>query len=328
MPKHKTISQKFFEKIRVFLQGNALIFLIFLFISTFFWFLQSLSKQQEVELTVGIEYVNVPSDFLLTNNIPKEMKVSVKGVGATLFTFKYLSPKMRLKIDLANQLTDTIGSIQISTTDIRTLAQNLYPEGVSIVSTSLQTFPIEYARVFSKKVPIVLVEKITLSNQYVFSDSIRLNPAYVEIHGAKERLDSINEVYTKKLVLDDISVETTVKVDLQPIPNVKMDIKNTSVTVPVEMFTEKTLALQIETINLPPGILVRTFPSSVNVTFFVGLSKYEKIDAKHFHIYLDCSNMLNETRNQLPIKVRCDLPYVSNMRLSANSVEYTIEQDK
>lgn len=328
MPKHKTLSQKIFEKIRVFLQGNALIFLIFLIISTFFWFLQSLSKQQEVEMTVGIEYINVPSDFILTNTIPHEMKVSVKGVGATLFTAKYLSPKLKLRIDLANQLNDTIGSIQISTTDIRTLAQNLFPEGVSIVSTSLQTFPIEYARVFSKKVPIVLVQKISLSHQYVFSDSIRLNPAYVVIHGAKERLDSINEVYTKKLILEEISVETIVSIDLQSIPNVKMDTKSTSVTVPVEMFTEKTLALQVETINLPAGILVRTFPSTVNVTFFVGLSKYERIDAKHFHIHLDCSNILNESRNQLPITVRCDLPYVSNMRLSASSVEYTIEQDK
>ena len=47
-------------KIRIPLSRNVLIFLVFVGISTFFWFLFVLSHKHTVDITVKIEYQNQP----------------------------------------------------------------------------------------------------------------------------------------------------------------------------------------------------------------------------------------------------------------------------
>ncbi len=68
-------------KIRIPLSRNVLIFLVFVGISTFFWFLFVLSHKHTVDITVKIEYQNQPKSYVLTTSLPEYVTVSVNDLG-------------------------------------------------------------------------------------------------------------------------------------------------------------------------------------------------------------------------------------------------------
>ena len=76
---------KTLERIRSFLLSRNsrefLIFLFFVFVSFCFWLLQVLNDDYETEFSVPLRLKNVPSDVVLTSELPDELRIGVKDRG-------------------------------------------------------------------------------------------------------------------------------------------------------------------------------------------------------------------------------------------------------
>ena len=81
---------KTLERIRSFLLSRNsrefLIFLFFVFVSFCFWLLQVLNDDYETEFSVPLRLKNVPSDVVLTSELPDELRIGVKDRGTVLAT--------------------------------------------------------------------------------------------------------------------------------------------------------------------------------------------------------------------------------------------------
>lgn len=70
---------KTLERIRSFLLSRNsrefLIFLFFVFVSFCFWLLQVLNDDYETEFSVPLRLKNVPSDVVLTSELPDELRI-------------------------------------------------------------------------------------------------------------------------------------------------------------------------------------------------------------------------------------------------------------
>ena len=82
---------KTLERIRSFLLSRNsrefLIFLFFVFVSFCFWLLQVLNDDYETEFSIPLRLKNVPSDVVLTSELPDELRIGVKDRGTVLANY-------------------------------------------------------------------------------------------------------------------------------------------------------------------------------------------------------------------------------------------------
>ena len=79
-------------------------------------------------------------------------------------------------------------------------------------------------------------------------------------------------------------------------------------------------------VNFPEDRVLRTFPSKVNVTFQIGLSRFKEITADDFMVVVDYKDFKeNETEKCTPVLVKH--PHnVNHIRISPKEIDYILEQ--
>ena len=81
---------KILNKMKAFLvTRDALIFLFFLICSAIFWFTQTINKTYEQNISIPIEYINVPPEIEFTTELPDSFSVKLKDKGTSIITYQY-----------------------------------------------------------------------------------------------------------------------------------------------------------------------------------------------------------------------------------------------
>jgi len=127
------------------------------------------------------------------------------------------------------------------------------------------------------------------------------------------KLKRVHETVVRKVMLETLPEEITVSKE------------NLSLIISVESFTEKTLKVDIEPVNLPDSIYLKSFPSKVNLTFNVILSQFESISVKDFQAVVDYRDHQPGTTT-LKVKLLRQPPFIGRIRISPESVDYIIER--
>ena len=68
---------------------ELLVFFVFFCISSVFWLLQTLNESFDTEIAVPMRLTNVPSDVVITTDLPEELKVTVHDKGTVLMRYLY-----------------------------------------------------------------------------------------------------------------------------------------------------------------------------------------------------------------------------------------------
>lgn len=71
-------------------------------------------------------------------------------------------------------------------------------------------------------------------------------------------------------------------------------------TLPVDIYTEKTVEVPLHGVNFPADKVLRTFPSKVQITFKIGLGRFDKVDAGNFMINVSYEELLKLDRINIP----------------------------
>lgn len=136
--------KKYYTTVKNFLLGpknkEFLIFLFFFFVSAAFWLLQSLNETFDVELKVPLKLENVPSDVVITSDLPSDLNVMVRDKGTVLVRYIYGTEQVPVRVDYKDyDKGNASGRVSVTLLDVQKKVQAQLLSSTRIVSLKPDT---------------------------------------------------------------------------------------------------------------------------------------------------------------------------------------------
>lgn len=302
---------------------DLLVFFLFLCISTALWALQALRKNYDATVEVPINYVNLPKDYIITNDLPSHIKISLEGKGTDIFRYRYGHELGPILIDMEEV---SKGRRKVAVSAYTNQIHKQTRSGTTIRRTSPDSILFVLEKQKKKVIPVALDAEIELEQQYTYSDSTQITPARITAYGPQSELVKLDTIHTELLSLNNVKDTITATIGLKSIKNLRYSDSIITVKIMSEKFTEKSIQLPISIKHVPENITLRIFPSATTLSYQIGLSSYEKVDASSFSLYVDFREAKRNGKDKLKIKLNKRDSKAFNIKLKPESVDYIIEE--
>lgn len=300
------------------------IFLFFFFIASGFWLLQTLNNDYETEFSIPVKLKNVPNNVVITSEPASELHIKVKDKGTVLLNYMLGKSFYPITLDFADYKgTNNHVSVYAPQFEKKILSQ--LNASTRLLTMKPDTLEYYYSTGESKLVPVRLQGTVSAGREYYLSDTI-FTPDSVLVYASEKALDTITVAYTQKLKIEDISDTLKQQVSLASRRGVKFVPASIEMMLPVDIYTEKTVEVPLRGVNFPADKVLRAFPSKVQVTFQVGLSRFRQISADDFHIYVSYEELLHVGSDKYTVKLKNIPKGVSHVRFNPEQVDFLIEQ--
>ncbi|MEG1562821.1 MAG: YbbR-like domain-containing protein [Bacteroides sp.] len=326
--KIKYIYLRLLKKIRNFLLSDKsrefLIFLFFFFIASGFWLLQTLNSDYEAEFSIPVRLKEVPANVVLTSEPPSEIRIKVKDKGTVLLN--YLLGKTFFPVNLAfGDYGGKDNHVRINASAFEKKILSQLNVSTRLLAVKPDTLNYIYATGKSKWVPVKLVGKVGAARQYYISDTV-FTPDSVLVYAPKVILDIITVACTQRMLFENLSDTLRQRVPLAAIKGAKFVPNMVGLTLPVDIYTEKTVEVPLHGVNFPADKVLRAFPPRVQVKFQVGVSHFSKITANDFLISVSYEELLKLGSYKYTVKLKTIPANISHIRLVPDQVDFLIEQ--
>jgi len=307
-----------------FVSKDVLSFLVFLLLAAGFWFVNALNKERELSLTIPLVYTDVPDNLMFDGELPSGVRVKVKDLGQNLWTYVRNKPDT-IKIRFQQVDTDE-GHFRISNLQLLSLVSEGLLPSTSILLINPENISTTYIKLFAKKLPVRLNSDISLADQYMFCNQVEVFPNEVEVFGPRMILNELTVLNTENLVIKNLRDSVIRTVMLKPINSVRFSVDKVSVRVCAEMFTEKSVTLPVQIINNPGNIAILSFPAEVKAVFNINVKNYKSFQNSDIHVVIDFDDIVKGDLNRKKLKVINNKPYISNIRIQPEEVEFLLEE--
>ena len=303
------------------------IFLFFLVLSSIIWMLIELSKSYVTTVVFYVDYTGLPSGKLVQKKPISELEVAIRGQGFTLIKYKVKKHKILLNLKNTSKTKDVsyiLPNKQIS------FLNSQFSNGIDIVSIIKDTIFIEMGASLSKKVPVKPNLEIQYKAGYNLIEKLKISPDSVIVSGSKMYIDSITELTTKPLKLDNVFKNIEVELTLKPpfkATQIKMSDNKVKISGKVDKFTEGTFKIPVKIINVPEGVHITTFPKEIEAIYQSGLSNFSKITKNDISVVFDYKQYENDTLITFLtpiIEQRSD--YIYALKINPAQLEFLIEK--
>ena len=301
-----------------------MVFIVFLLVSIVFWFVQTFKESTTAKINYKLEITDIPSNIILTSDVPKRVEVTVSGRGFSIIDYLTKSDSRVVEVDYS-QFEKSDGMLVLNNNSWKKIVTSTLGNSLTCTSISPSMLEIYYSTGEHKYVPVVFGGKAKVDGQHVLC-GIELEPQHVDIYAPDNQFDTISAIYTEDVRYTGLKDTTVVRLALVPPKGVKCRPDSITAKLCVDLYTTKTIKVPIFCENIPEDKVIRTFPLTTNVTFRVSSSLYNHITASDFSIVVDYNNIQ-------PNDKKCDLIVrtvpmgISDVILSPQQVDYIIEQE-
>lgn len=305
-------------------------YLICVSIASAFWFLNSLSKQYSTSIEYPIVYSNFPKDKVLMGKLTNYIKIEVRGSGFTLLKYKIKSLQVPVTFDVNSfriNKTKKVSEYYILTKNTTEFFQKQIDSDLRIVSIKPDTLLFNLQKIAFKKVPVVANVSIDFKKQFTLKNKIQLIPDSIGISGPYIFVEKVDSVLTSFVEYDKIQQSFERNLKLKKLTNIKFDKKRVNIKVDVEKFTEAKISIPIDIINLPDSLNMEIYPQTIEITYRVGLSNYNKVENFDFKAIADFSQN-TDLINTLMVVLNSTPNYIYNVEYSPKRVKYIISNIK
>lgn len=300
------------------------IFLFFFFIASGFWLLQTLNNDYETEFSIPVKLKNVPNNVVITSEPASELHIKVKDKGTVLLNYMLGKSFYPITLDF-NDYKGANNHVSVYAPQFEKKILSQLNASTRLLLMKPDTLEYYYSTGDSKLVPVRLQGTVSAGREYYLSDTI-FTPDSVLVYASEKALDTITVAYTQKLKIEDISDTLKRQVSLASRKGVKFVPASIEMMLPVDIYTEKTVEVPLRGVNFPADKVLRAFPSKVQVTFQVGLSRFRQISADDFHIYVSYEELLHVGSDKYTVKLKNIPKGVSHVRFNPEQVDFLIEQ--
>ncbi|MCQ2256666.1 MAG: YbbR-like domain-containing protein [Bacteroidaceae bacterium] len=318
-----------FRRLRlVKINRNFLVFLVFVGISTAFWFIQTLQDNSQNEVEFVINITDEPQGVLYTSEKPQSISVKLGGRGKIIVPYvlgQMLNDK-QYDIDINfNEVSNGRGKLEIDNNAIRKAVTKKIPNGLVFVSSNPGKIDVFYATGKPKYVPIKFGGVVSTTNNHILC-GIRFSPDSVKVTAPSYLFSSIKYITTEDGKWENLEDTVVTKLALVAPAGVKIEPDSAEVKICVDLVTDKTLSATIFSENTPKNKYLRIFPQQAEITFRVNSMLYNSITAEDFLLAIDYNDIKEDTK-QCRIHLRQKPDNVHNIRISPEYVEFFVEQE-
>ena len=316
------------EVIAFFKKKDVITFLFFLLFSFILWYMNTSSDDEiEKNYVIYTNYVGIPENIYIEEKLPDHIKYTLRGKRKELNKYKQSDT---ITINLSNYLSSEESKVN-NKVDISFLEIiNTFIAKKTSELTPTETQPLSFSSAFkilnTKNVPILLKENIKVESQYIFVDSIKIIPNNITILGPQSSLDTIQAIYVKPLH-DTYNKSNKITSELIiPNPFVINTNNNVEISFLIDKSAEKSFDIPITLINVPENINIRTFPTSINIKFSVGIQNYNNVLPSMFEANIDYNTISNVSKTTQKVNIQYNSNiYITNLTSTPKEVEYVIE---
>ncbi len=285
------------------------------------WVFVNFSGVHSTNLTVPVNIVNMPKNYMLNTLSQKTVNLSLKGEGWQLAQLTFgMNPELNIPV--------------IDETKKRNIAvraalgeSSWLSSGLQIISVNPEQIEYSIEKTKSKVVKIVNNISIDLKPGYGRVSEINFLPDTVRIFGAKSKIDTITKVNTENIILKDVDNFISEEIGLERIANVRLNYDVCRVEFDVQKIVDKTFEnVAMETIRVPRDKELSLYPPEVKVIVRGGIKKLGKFTREDFRLYVDFRDALTDTLGY--IVPRIELPeYFSLTDIRPDKIKYIIKHN-
>lgn len=303
------------------LNKEFLIFLFFLALSGAFWLLMTLNETMEREFKIPVRLSGVPRNAVITGELPDTVRVTVRDKGFTLVTYDFRPLVFRF----SNYADEDEGKGVIPLTDVQKQVLSQMYGSSKLLQVKPGAFDFYFTYGTSKKVPVVFRGKITTSKSYYLAHT-EFYPSIVTVYANKQQLDKLQTVEIEPFNYRNLQDTIRQAVKIRKIRGVKIVPSTVRLSVYPDVLTEEAIEVPITAINMPPGMVLRTFPSKVTVRFTIGASLFRTIKPNLFKVVVDYEELAANPSDKCTLQLRSVPRSVSKASLEIDRVDYLLEQ--
>ena len=303
------------------LNKEFLIFLFFLALSGAFWLLMTLNETMEREFKIPMRLSGVPRNAVITGELPDTVRVTVRDKGFTLVTYDFRPLVFRF----SNYADEDEGKGVIPLTDVQKQVLSQMYGSSKLLQVKPGAFDFYFTYGTSKKVPVVFRGKIATSKSYYLAHT-EFYPSMVTVYANKQQLDKLQSVEIEPFNYRNLQDTIRQAVKIRKIRGVKIVPPTVRLSVYPDVLTEETIDVPITAINMPPGMVLRTFPSKVTVRFTIGASLFRTIKPNLFKVVVDYEELAANPSDKCTLQLRSVPRSVSKASLEIDRVDYLLEQ--
>ncbi len=303
------------------LNKEFLIFLFFLALSGAFWLLMTLNETMEREFKIPMRLSGVPRNAVITGELPDTVRVTVRDKGFTLVTYDFRPLVFRF----SNYADEDEGKGVIPLTDVQKQVLSQMYGSSKLLQVKPGAFDFYFTYGTSKKVPVVFRGKITTNKSYYLAHT-EFYPSMVTVYANKQQLDKLQTVEIEPFNYRNLQDTIRQAVKIRKIRGVKIVPSTVRLSVYPDVLTEEAIEVPITAINMPPGMVLRTFPSKVTVRFTIGASLFRTIKPNLFKVVVDYEELAANPSDKCTLQLRSVPRSVSKASLEIDRVDYLLEQ--
>lgn len=300
------------------------VFLCFFFIAAGFWLLQTLNNDYETESSIPVRLRNVPENVVITSEPVSEVRVRVRDKGTVLLNYMLGKNFYPVILDFKNY-TNMGNHVQVQTSQVQKWITGQLNASTALLSMKPDTLEYYYSTGVSKKIPVKLCGNVSAGEQYYLPDTL-FTPDSVRVYAPSDALDTMKVAYTLPLNLDNITDTLEREVTLSAPKGAKYIPASVKLTLPVDMYTEKTVEVPLRGVNFPADKVLRAFPSKIKISFQVGMGRFRQITADDFHLVVSYEELVRLGSEKYTVKLRTLPEGVSHVRFNPEQVDFLIEQ--
>jgi hypothetical protein len=309
------------------------VFLFCLSLSFLFWLLNALSKTSSTEVLFNVNYVNQPISKVILNELPKELILKVKGLGFDLMAYKLRLKRPTVSVDLSRleSLNEEIKSYALASGSYSNYFENQMGEQIEVKAVFPDSIRFLFDKRIEKKVKIIAHTALGFKRQFQLFGKIIIKPAVTTVYGPASILDTLSQVYTEYLVLNNLSETTTEAIGFNAgytAEKLVFSPEKVLLHMPVEKFTETTVMVSVNSINVPDSLEIKPIPNEVEVKFLIPLSKMARLGKSKFRAEIDYNQINDNFNHKLKVELTKYPTYVKSFSLNPVKVEYILKKRK
>ena len=303
-----------------------IIFLFFLLLAFVFWLLHSLQEDAERRFDLALRYKNIPDEWMLSDDNPQTISVILKDKGISLLYYYWNKRFFSIDIPVSDlqQISDT--SLLIPN---RMLEQGLAKQlitSTAIISFEPDELKFRYDILSNRLTPVIANVSVVTKPGFQVADTITIQPQEVRLYSSSKVLDTLKQVKTKPVTLEGVTKTRELTVHLDLPASVKTEIETVKLTIPVEEFTEKKISLPVKCLDIPEKYILRIFPSSIEISCNLPLSKFRELTEDMLEILIPFAEFEeNQATGKILVRLTRIPSWVTNPVIVPGEVEFIIE---
>lgn len=307
------------------LNKEFLIFLFFFALSGIYWLMMTLNETTEREYDIPVQLTGVPRNAVITGDIPDTVHITVRDKGFTLVAYTFSGNLRPITVRFGTYADDATGHGVVPVADVQKQVQAQLYGSSKLLSVKPGNFDFYFTYGASKKVPVVFRGRITTRKSYYLAHTEFL-PSTVTVYASKQQLDQLKSVEIEPFNMRNLQDTIHRNVCIKKIRGMKVVPQMVRLAVYPDVLTEEAIEVPVTAINMPPNMVLRTFPSRVAVRFTVGASLFRTIKENQFCVVVDYNELSANSSDKCQLQLRSVPRSVSKARLDIDEVDYLLEQ--